>query len=617
MLAFKGSCLAAILFTLLAPVCLAQESASLDPLVVTSTRQETTATRSPASVTVITSEELANRQILTVADALRGVPGIDVNQSGAPGQLTSVFVRGLSSEATQVLIDGVPVNQGLAGLFNFADLTTENIERIEVVRGPQSSLFGPRAGGGVVNIITRSGGAKPASSLTLEGGSFGTFRETASTAGTAGPVDYLVSLHHLDTDNDRPNNQYRYTSGTAKIGWQAADTLRLSTLFLYSLADASGPGSVSDVRPFDNLLTERWLVAPKVEFDPTPWWHHQLTVAIDHERQVSDPSFDGFVGPTRAVFKRWQVDYQNVIDAAEGVEILSGYFYSRFEADQEQPFISFGPPFISDRTENHAAFLQFEFHPVSDLTLVASGRFDHFSQSGDILTYRLAGNYLLGKTGTIFHASLGTGFSPATSQDKIYGNNPNLDPNETKGWDVGIEQSLIGKSITVGVTYFQNEASNVIGFNNDFATFNLGSARTEGLESFLRWSPLPDLNLSLSHTYLDAKKTSNQDIQQPDGARLARRPRHHFSGAISYRWFHRLRTGLELESVSGREELNFGAANFDVEDYTTLRFTAAYDLCENVQLTARIENLLDEDHVEVFGYPSLGRGYYGGVTVKF
>ncbi|MEO7934296.1 MAG: TonB-dependent receptor [Chthoniobacterales bacterium] len=612
---FIRGCIAAI--SIVASTAWAQETSTLDELIVTGTRLESTVERSPASVTVITAQELQDRQITHVADALRNVPGLDVVQTGAPGQLTSVFTRGLTSEATQVMIDGLPVNQGLAGLFNFADLSTENIDRIEVVRGPQSSLYGPRAGGGVVNIITKTGNGKPTGSLSLEAGSFGTFREAATTSGSAGTVDYFAAISHLDTDNDRPNSQYRYTSGTARIGWQPTDTFRFSTLVLYSLADTGNPGSIFNPKPLDNLLTERWLIAPKVEWDATSWWHHTLSVGVDRERQVSDPSDDGFVGPTRALFKRWQVDYQNVIEAADWLQIVSGYFYSRVELEQEQPFIAFGDKFITDNTENHAAFLQFELHPIHDLTVVASGRFDHFSQSGDIGTWRVAANYVTPKTGTILHSSVATGFSPATSQDKIYGNNFNLDPNETFGWDAGFEQPLMGKKMSVGATFFHNDASNLVGFDGDFNTFNLGSATTHGIESFLRWTPIKNLDFSINYTWLETEKTSSEDIQQPNGARLARRPRNHFSGAISYRWFERLQTRLELESVSGREELSFGAANFDIEDYTTLRVAADYEVCRYFHLTGRVENLLDEEHAEVFGYPSLGRAYYGGVRMEF
>ena len=178
-------------------------------LVISATRLATPEEETPASVNVITTEDFENKQIQRVADALREVPGLSVVQSGTAGQLTSVFTRGLRSEHTQVLIDGVPINQGLAGLFNFADLTIDNIERIEIVRGPQSTVYGPRALAGVIQVFTKQGGDAPETSASFEGGSYDTFRETLATSGRIRQVDYSLGGSRLDTDNARPNNQYR------------------------------------------------------------------------------------------------------------------------------------------------------------------------------------------------------------------------------------------------------------------------------------------------------------------------------------------------------------------------------------------------------------------------
>lgn len=621
MLAFKYGSLAAALAALVTAAAYAQEGTpppgELETMVVTSTREEEPLERSPATISVITGEELQRRQITHVAEALRSVPGLDVVQTGTPGQLTSVFTRGVTSEGTQVMIDGLPVNQGLAGLFNFADLSTEDIDRIEIVRGPQSSIYGPRASGGVINIFTKTGGDKPLTTIDFEGGSFGTAREASTTGGKLGSVDYFATVSRLDTDNDRPNNQYRYTAGTLKLGWTPTKDLHLSMLGTYSLADTGNPNAITSPRPLDNLLTERWMVAPRIEWQVLPWWKHTLTAECDHERQVNSPNDDGFVFDTRALFKRWQVDYQTEIDATGWLKVLTGYFYSRVEAEQERPFVLFGDQQIGDNTENHAGFLELTFTPTEELTVVAGGRFDYFSQSGDIGTWRVAGNYVASKLGTIVHGSVATGFSPPTSQDKIFGNNFELDPNETWGVDFGVDQPFFDGKLRIGATWFYNEASNIIGFDGNFNTFNLGSARMEGVETSLVWTPVADLSVAVNYTYLDTEKTSSEDVNQPEGARLPRRPRHHLSALVSYLWFGRLRTGVELNAVAGREEINFGASNFDLEDYTVCRLTLEYAITENVHITGRVENVFNEDYAEVFGYPNLGQGFYGGVSLRF
>src|SRR5438270_13340338 len=247
---------------------LSNSEAETQGIVVSATRIETPEEESPASIDVIRADDFEIKQTHRVADSLREVPGLSVVQSGSPGALTSVFTRGLRSEHTQVLLDGIPVNQGLQGAFNFADLTTENIDRIEIVRGPQSTLYGPRALAGVIQIFTKRGSGTPTGEFNFEGGSNNTFRETLTSSGSANQFDYSVGLSGLSTDNERPNNQYRLWSGIANLGWSPNEQLRLSTLITYSLADLGLPNPIFAPRPRDHSLAERWLVAPQPYFRP-------------------------------------------------------------------------------------------------------------------------------------------------------------------------------------------------------------------------------------------------------------------------------------------------------------------------------------------------------------
>lgn len=590
---------------------------SMPEVLVSATRTDVEVERAPASVTVITAEQIEKQQYRYVSEALRSVPGLSVVQTGAPGQLTSVFVRGLPSDATQVLLDGIPINQGLAGLFNFADLTTDNVERIEIVRGPQSTIYGPRAGGGVVHIITKRGAKGVRGGTTFEAGTFSTFRESGSVSGRADWFDYSVGASRLDTEGHRRNSEYRNTSAVANIGMNPTEDLRVFLLGTYSLADTSNPSSITAPRFRDNLLTERWLVAPGFEWEPVGWWKHRLVFEFDDERQVNDPNDDGFVGPTRALFQRYQLDYQNHLRPARWLTVTTGFFYSRVEAEQERPFVAFGAPLISDKTENEAAFIQAQFEPIRNLLLVGGLRYDHFSQHGGITTWRIAGSYKIEKTGTVLRSSLATGFIPPSSQDKIFGNNFLLDPNETRGFDVGFEQALWDERVRFGANYFRNEMTNVIGFDGLFNTLNLGSAETKGVEVFLTAQPLPDLTLSANYSYLDTEKTSARDIAQPVGARLPRRPRNEVFASADYRWFGKLRTGVQVKFVNAREELSFGAPNFDIEDYTVWRLWAEYEVNPHLKFIGRIENLTDEEYAEVFGFPNSERAYYGGVSLQF
>ncbi|MEY2585878.1 MAG: vitamin transporter [Verrucomicrobiota bacterium] len=598
-----------------------QSEAESQEIVVSATRIQTLEEDSPATVDVLRSDDFEIKQTHRVADALREVPGVSVVQSGPPGSLTSVFTRGLRSEHTQVLLDGIPVNQGLQGAFNFGDLTTDNIDRIEIVRGPQSTIYGPRALAGVIQIFTKRGSGEPTGEFSLEGGSNSTMRGALSSSGSANQFDYSVGLSGLTTDNERPNNQYRLWSGIANLGWSPNEQLRLSTLVTYSLADLGLPNTIFDPRPRDNFLTERWLVAPHLDFKPVEWWTHRLIFSYDEERQLNDPNDDGFVGPTRALFTRATVDYQNDLKPASWLTLTSGLFYSHVDAGQERPFVSqiFGPQatFISDETEETSVFFQASVTPFKGLNLVAGGRYDHFNQFGDIWTYRFAGSYLIAKTDTHLHASVATGFSPPSAQDKIFGNNFALEPEENLGWDVGLEQRFCEGRVMFGLTYFHNDLSNVIGFNGLFETLNLGAALTQGIEAEVRVTPIKDLTILATYTYLDARNTSAADITQLPGARLPRRPRNEVYVSASYLWAKKLRTTIEAKFVNAREELNFGGPNFDIEDYAFVNVAAEYEINKCLSVFARINNLTDEQYSEVFGFPALGRTAYGGFKVRF
>jgi len=602
--------------------------AQSEPVIVSATRTDIPLSESPSSVSVVTSQDMEQKQIEWAGDALREVPGLSVVQTGTAGQLTSVFTRGLRSEHTQVLLDGIPINQGLAGAFDFASLTIDDIDRIEVVRGPQSTLYGPRALAGVIQLFTKRGEGEPGVTVSAEGGSYGTARETIESDGKLGQFDYSIGASRIDTDNARPNNQYRNTAVVTNVGWSLADQVRIGNVFTYSLSDTGNPNSIFTPRPIDNLLTEKWLIAPRIDFRVDDWWDHKLVFSYDHERQVNDPNEDGFTGPTRALFERTTIDYQNDLRPLSWLTITSGFFYNLVHAGQERPFVSqdFGPQptFISDHARDIGEFLQVTVTPLENLIFVAGGRYDNFNEFGGIWTYRFAGNYRFDKTDTRLHASVGKGFSPPSPQDKIFRFNPipgqplePLKPEEGVGWDVGVEQPFWNKRLIVGATYFHNDLSNLIGFNGLFETLNLGSAETQGVELELHARPMTGLSLTATYTYLEAEKKDQSDISQLQGARLPRRPRNEVYFSASYLWCKQLRTTIEAKWVNAREEINFGGPNFDIEDYCFTNFAAEYEVNPHFTLFGRIENLTNEHYSEVFGFPALGRAVYGGVKVRF
>ena len=429
-----------------------------------------------------------------MSDALREVPGLSVVQTGTAGQLTSVFMRGLRSEHTQVLLDGIPINQGLQGAFNFADFTTEDIDRIEVVRGPQSTIYGPRALAGVIQIFTKQGTGTPGVMLAAEGGSYDTFREWSQSDGKVDDFDYSVGASRLDTENARPNNNYRNTAAIANVGWSPNQQLRIGSLFTYSVSDIGLPNTIFDPRPIDHFLTERWLIGPHIDWKPTEWWDHKLIVAYDHERQINDPNEDGLSGPTRAVFERTQVDYQNNLRPTSWLTLTSGFYYSRINAGQERPFVRsvWTTTDIYQRPHRrNRGIAEATLTPIENLIFVAGGRLITSINSAACglialpaatkSTKRIRFCIPALRQGSV-HQAVRTSFSETT----------NSEPEKVFGWDIGIRQQLWQKRVALGLTYFHNDLSNVIGFNGLFETLNLGAAETQGLEAELRAQPIPN-----------------------------------------------------------------------------------------------------------------------------
>ncbi len=593
----------------------------LPTVTVTATREVTPLERSPSSTTVISGEEIAQRQYRFATEALRTVPGLTVTQTGTAGQLTSVFIRGNRSDQTAVLLNGIPINQSLSGAFNFADLTTDDLERIEVVRGSQSAVYGGRASGGVINLITKRGTTPTEGSVGFEGGSYDSYRETGSGAGRLGAVDFAVGASRFDSDNARQNNAYRNTSFLGDAGVNAAPGLRLGLLAAYRYADAGSPNTIFDPRPYDNLRTESFQLAPHAEWAPADWWRHSFYVSYDQERQINNPNEDGFTGPTRGIFRRTQLEYQNVLTPGHFLALTSGFYYAHTNVYQERPEILAGARLIRDKTENVAGFAQLKAALGRDLDVYLNGRYDAFRDYGSKATYRVAANYRLALTGTILRASYGTGFTPPSSQDVIFGNNPDLRPDRERFYEVGMEQGTPDGRFRAGLNWFHETTTREIGFNPDFTEVNLGSARNQGIEAFAVWVPLEGVTLTANYTYLDSRNTGSLDANQPVGARLIRRPRNAYYVSASYTVPDRWTATVEVQGVNAREERRYDAdfqpVNFDVEDYVTVRLSAEWHVWQHVTLTGRIENLLGEKYAEVYGYPALGRVFYGGVSVRF
>lgn len=585
----------------------------LEEIIVTGTRIPAALESTPTSVSVVSRDEIEEQQIRTVEQALRDEAGVDVARAGQPGGVTSVFLRGANANQTLVLIDGVRVNNAFNNAFDFANLPVDNIDHVEILRGPQGTLYGSEALGGVINIVTKQPTGKPTGSALVEGGSDDDFRTRESFAGKFDKLCLSAETSYFSTDNERINSEFRDWNSSGRATYQLLDHFSVSLLGTYEKSHAGSPNDrfTNDSNDFYNI--ENSLFALTLDGGLTEWWDAKVTLSHDHERgffsglEPNPPFFLGdFIELT--VVDRDQVDFQNIFTIGTPHKILIGGTYDNSHANDNNTSGKL------DRTvEDKAVYAQYEFTPIDRFTATAGGRVDDYTTFGAHSTYRFGARCTTPVTETILRANIGTGFRAPTVRDFFppFGN-PNLKPEESLGWDVGAEQPLADGKLRVGVTYFQNEFDDLI-VNASPAPLNIGKARTFGVESFAAWMPLTNLTLRGSYTWLDARDTANDQ-------RLIRRPEHSGNVSAAYRFLERFTANASANFVGPRPDSNFStfpAQRVTNAGYVRIDLGVSCDVCKYFTVFGRVENLIDDKYEEVFGFPALGRVFWAGGVAKF
>jgi vitamin B12 transporter len=629
------SCLFAGLFVLPALLCASDTNdvvssgssdtnqiASFPEITITATRISTLPQNTSSSATVISSDEIDRSQQQLVADVLRGEPGIDIARTGQPGSQTGVFLRGANSDGTLVLVDGIPMNSAFNNTFDFSTLAVNNIERIEILRGPQSTLYGSEALGGVINIVTKTGEGPPTGLAQVEYGSFNSLLTRGSFAASEGKFSFSADGSYNSTDNDRINSAYQAINFSGHMSYKFNDWLKASLLTTYLKSSDGSPNDVFTDDPNDSLKNENYLIGLTLEADPFDWWNSKITLSHSHERGVFDepvpnPLYFGGVlyfepyYSSSTVAERNRVDFQNIFTLTEQHKILVGGTFENDSANYRDTL-----PSALDRTiDTRSVYAQYDYLPCTRVTLTAGGRVDDSSSFGTHGTYQFGGRVTAPRTETIFRANVGTGFLAPSIDDLYYPDfgNPNLKPEESFDWDAGFEQPLLNGKLRFGTTFFHNDYDDLISASGS-SLKNIGRARTLGLENFVSWAPLTNLTVRAAYTWLDAKDLDT------DG-QLVRRPKH--SGNLDLNWkiCPRLEATAHALFVSGRMDNNFDDSTqppiVTMSGYTKLDLGLNYTVSKNFSVYGRVENLLDEHYEEAFGFPMLGRFFAAGVIARF
>jgi vitamin B12 transporter len=639
-------------FLFLNPDAIAEEDTAVETLIVTASRTPVPALQVGSSVTVLDRDYLEGRQSPILSDTLRGVPGFAVSRGGMPGSLTQLRVRGAEANQVLVLIDGVEANDPAAGgEFNFAHVLADDIERVEIVRGPQSALWGSDALAGVVNILTRQGEPGVHGSAFAEGGSFGTAHAGVSLGGAGSDYGFRLSGAVLDSDGDNisragdEDDGYENATLGFNINWRPIPAFAL----VFSGRRVSGTNEHDGTDFTTGLPADAGL---ETDFEQAYGrasgqlelfegrWQHTLTGTItdtDNDNLASGIGTDSTAGrKTRFVY---QSDaWLGGSDRQSARHVLSLAFEHEAEDFHQRGTTTiFGDPNQDLDARSHALAGEYRLLFSEQLSVSVGLRHDWNSDFGDDTSWRITGTYALPRTGTRLRAAYGTATKNPTfterfgffteESDPFFVGNPDLQPEESDGWEAGVEQSFAGGRGHLALTWFRQDLEDEInGFVFDpasgvFTALNLdGRSRRHGLEVSGRFGIAPGLEVAADYTWLDA---TQQDAFTGGQVREVRRPEHNANANLDWR-FAGDRARLNLNVAYNGEQGDvffpppaFAAVPVTLDEFVLVALAGSWQFSDHVELFGRVENLLDDDYEEVVGFSEPGIGAFAGLRLSF
>jgi vitamin B12 transporter len=604
-------------------------------VVVSPTATVTPIDQVASSVTVITAKDIERDQRRTLPDALATVPGLNVVQSGGPGGLTSVFIRGTNSNHTKVLIDGIDVSDpsNANRSFDLGQLLTSDIQQIEVLRGPQSGLYGADALGGVISVVTKKGEGPARATAMIEGGSFGTFNQTAGLSGSQDRINYAFNVAHfratdvpvtplelLPPGQKAIGNSYDNMTYSTKLGADVSENLTLNAVARYTdatlhftgdtfdpLTSASFPAAAQSTQIVHQLFTRGEAVWSA--FDGRIKNYFGVNYTNNWNYNISP----GDVAPTITTGDRVKYDWHAVTQLAP---------YHTFIVGAEHETETLQTSAASAENINKAAYVQLQSKFADRLFLVENVRQDDNDRFGEHPTYRLAPALIVPVTETKLKASYGTGFkAPTLSQlfvslpAFLFVANPNLKPEESVGYDAGFEQPLFNDRVRFGSTYFHNDITNLIQFAFDPVTFgstdvNIGKAITEGTENFVSAVITDRVRVRADYTF-------TRTVDATNGLELLRRPKEKWSASVIWNPTDPLTVSATVLHTGSFVDVSrdFSIPRLLAPDYTVFNVAADYRVNDQIKIFGRVDNLFNVHYQNPTGFLQPGLGIYGGMRV--
>ena len=632
-----------------------QDTTRLAEIVVTPTRLPTSPDAVVASVTVITGEDLRARGVRFVQDALRDVPGAAVVQGGSFGAVTALFLRGGESDYVKVLLDGVPVNQS-GGAFNWANLTTDNVDRIEVLRGPGSVLYGSDAMSGVVQIFTRRGEAGFSVEGGAEAGTFGTVNGRAGLLGGTSRMTYSADASRFATDGTyRFNSDYGNTAvsgsvrGLPDAQTDASITARYTDSRFHFPTDFAGVPSDSNQSSAEEMLTLSADVGRRLgsraDVRLTAGGNRAVGEFDDRPDNAADTLGFGFASRRDSRAQRGNLDARINGTLSPELTVTGGVQVEReTERQSGETTSNFGgiattpdTPFDRGRT-TVGYYAQGVLDLAAGLALNLNARVDDNSAFGTFFTYRAGAIYRL-PSGTRIRASMGRSFKAPTFCEQfcdapfVVGDST-MRPERSISWEAGIEQGLVQGRVSVWATYFDQRFRDMIVYDGSGAPgeptyFNGAAARSRGIETGVTTSLGRDMKVSASYTYLIAEATDDGGLPSATfaaGERLIRRPRHSAELSARSRIVDRVTVGGSLIYVGARDDVDFKqfpAERLELPGYATMNLATDVEVIRSgpgrpgLSGVVRAENLFNQSYDQVVGFAGRRRGVFGGARFQF
>ena len=631
---------------------------------VTADRTETPTSLTGAATTVLDQRAIEDRQQLLASSVLQSVPGVMVVRSGGLGTVTSVFVRGGESNYNKILLDGIPLNEP-GGTFEFANLAEEDLDRIEIVRGPQSALFGSDAMASTIQFFSHRGNpedVRPRISLGFEAGKFQTLRGRAGLSGGYRQFDYALAWSRLETDNQEPNNAFNNStlSGNFGIGLGKNTTARL--ILRGDFGRVGTPGQTAFERPDSDAFFRKadGYAGFALQNRTSSWWSQKLTYTFARTRQVSrdlfidppyTPTFEGHTAPFQFSdfpfdflndAKREHLAYQSDVALGSVARPIGQHLVTfAFDWDGEHAFLDdrLNSPTLPTRAERNNFGGTFQDQAMWGRFVLTDGfRVEDNGSFGRTVVPRSSASYLIRQHGAAFGATrlkfnFGLGikeptFTQSFSPSPSFQGNPNLRPERARSFDYGIEQRFWDDRVKLELNGFTNFYRELIAFQTTSFSpfrgsfFNIAQSRADGAEVIVEAAPLKGVRLGGNYTFLQGVIERSSRPTSPvfrQGQQLFRRPKH--SGSVFVAWDWRQFTVTSNAIFVGRRvDSDFSSL---VPPITSDPSYTKWDIGWNYRSSHRItyfgifENVLNQRYMEALGFPALRASYRAGARLTF